>query len=142
MFAILRGVSGSLTGLVSELEHISGLLSKVLERLETFGPLEDRLTELERDRNQWEAKVEAEFIRSDSRFKQARAAEERTRTMVANAETLQSGDEGEDTFRDEYLEFLRRNGEGVEAGGLQTVPAAVAVDARTRALQAKFGGVG
>ena len=142
MIAILRGVSGSLQGLVSELEHISDLLSRVLERLETFGPLENRLAELERDRNQWEAKVEAELIRSDSKFKQARAAEERTRTMVENAEALSSGDDGEDSLRDEYLEFLRRNGEGVEALPMQSVPAAVAVDSKTRALQAKFGQLG
>ena len=139
MFKIVRGISGSLGGLVSELQHISGLLSRVLERLGTFGPLEDRLAELERTRNQWEAQVEAELIRSDSKFKQARAAEERTRTMVENAEALSSSDESEDSIRDGYLEFLRRNGEGVEALPMQAVPTVVAVDAKTRAIQAKFG---
>ena len=142
MLKIVRRLSGSLAGLVSELEHISGLLFSVLQRLETFGPLEDRLAELERTRNQWEAKVEAELIRSDSRFKQARAAEERTRTMAANAEALSSSDEGEDSFRDEYLEFLRRNGEGVEPGAVQAMPAPLAVDPKTRAIQAKFARLG
>jgi len=123
------------------LKHIASVLPEVLSALQITKPLEARLVELERGRSQWEAQIEAELIRSDSKFKQARNAEERTRTMEANARALSSSDEGEDAVRDEYLEFLRRNGEAVGADAVHPVLPPVAVDAKTRALQAKFGTV-
>jgi len=127
--------------LSDQFRHVSDLLPLVLDRWEEVSPLESRLSELERDRHQWEARIEAEMMRAESRFKQARSSEERTRTLATNAEALAGGAEGEDDVANEYLEFLRRNGEAGTAPELQSMPAPVAVDAKTRAIQAKFGAV-
>ena len=139
MFRVFRELSGAIRGLVIVLKHISEVLPEVLEAFRVYEPLEERLSELERGRHQWEAGVEAELLRSDSKFKAARASEERTRTMAANAEALAGSDEGEEGLDPQYLELLRQNAEGVPDEGLHQMPAHVAVDPKTRALQAKFG---
>ena len=142
MFKDLRSLSESAQAVASALFHISEVLPEVLSALQTVEPLEDRLAELERGRSQWEAEVEAELLRSDSKFKQARNAEERTRTMAANAKALADRDEGEDAVRDEYLEFLRSNGEAAGDQRLPTLPPPVALDPKARAIAAKFGTLG
>jgi len=141
MFASIKALSASAQALAVALEHIGTVLPDVLEAWKSVEPLEQRLAELERGRSQWEAQVEAEFVRAESKFKQARNAEERTRTMAANAKALADSDEGEDAVRDEYLEFLRSNGEAVGDEGLPTLPTPVAVDPKARAIAAKFGRV-
>jgi len=140
MFRFLRELPASLQSLNTTLRLISAILPEILENVRVYEPLEKRLAELERGRSQWEATMEAELLRSDSKYKASRAAEERTRTMAANAEALASSDEGEESISEEYLELLRRNAEGVPDEAVHQVPAPVAVDPRTRALQAKFGG--
>lgn len=142
MFKSIRDLSGSLRGLLLGLEHISEVLTRVLEHAEEQGPVEERVSELERDRNQWEARVEAELIRSGSQFKSARAAEERAKTVLRNAEALTSGDESEEGLPAEYLELLRRNAEAGEEEGVHQVPVVVAVNGREQALRAKFGSAG
>lgn len=124
------------------LEHVSKVLTRVLEQVEKQGPVEERVSELERDRNQWEARVEAELLRSGSQFKSARAAEERAKTVLRNAEALTSGDDGEEGMPAEYLELLRRNAETGEEEGVHQVPAPMAVTPREQALRAKFGSAG
>ena len=141
MFGNLRSLSAGVQDLAAALRHISEVLPEVLTALETAEPLETRLAELERARSQWEAQVEAELLRADSKFKQARNAEERTRTMAANAKALADSDEGEDAVRDEYLEFLRGNGEAAGDEEVPTLPAPVAYDPSARAIAAKFRGV-
>jgi len=141
MFRFFRQLPEAVHSLASVLQRISEFLPQVLESLRVYEPLEDRLAELERGRHQWEATVEAELLRSDSKYKASRAAEERTRTMAANAEALAGSDEGEEGLDPQYLELLRQNAEGVPDEGLHQMPAYVAVDGKTRALQAKFGAV-
>ncbi len=144
MFRFFRQLPEALYQLTQALLRISEILPEILENVRVYEPLETRLAELERGRSQWEATVEAELLRSDSKYKASRAAEERTRTMAANAAALSSSDEGEESISEadqEYLELLRRNAEGVGDEGLHQLPAPMAVDAKTRALQAKFAAV-
>lgn len=139
MFRSLRSLSEALHSLSSSLQSISDLLPEVLQAVSTHEPLEERLAELERDRHQWEARVEAELVRADSKFKSARAAEERTRTMTAHERADEDGAESEEDLGARYLELLQRNAQAGADETVQSVPEGVAVDAKTRALQAKFG---
>jgi len=141
MFKLFRQLTESLHALRIAIQSISAILPEVLESLRIYEPLEARLAELERGRSQWEATVEAELLRSDSKYKASRAAEERTRTLAANAEALASSDESEEGLSEEYLELLRRNAEGVPDEAVHQLPAPVAVNPKTRAIQAKFGAV-
>jgi len=140
MLKTLREFSGSLSGLVATMDRVDQTLREIRSGWEVQGPLLERLEALERARDGWEAQMEAELLRVQSAFKAARSAEERTRTMAANAEALSSGDESarDDVLRNEYLEFLRLNGAPGEAGEVPAVPAVVALSAKTRALQAKW----
>ena len=141
MFRFFRSLPEAVHRVGDGLRLISDILPEVLESLRIYEPLETRLAELERGRSQWEATVEAELLRSDSKYKASRAAEERTRTMMTNAEALAGSDEGEESLSEEYLELLRRNAEGVPDEAVHQLPAPVAVNPKTRAIQAKFGAV-
>ena len=141
MFRFFRQLPEGVYQLASGLRAIEVILREVLDNLRIYEPLEQRLADLERGRSQWEATVEAELLRSDSKYKASRAAEERTRTMAANAEALSSSDESEDGISEEYLELLRRNAEGVPDEAVHRLPVGVAVNPKTRAIQAKFGAV-
>jgi len=139
MFKQLRVLSGTVEGLAATMKHISEVLPKLLESWDRVGPLQERLTELERVRHQWEADMDAQMTRADSRFKAARSAEERTRIMADNAQAPDDGAEGEEDLRAQYLELLRRNGEAGGDEAVHQVSDRVAIDPKTRALQAKFG---
>lgn len=136
---LLRHLSEALQSLASSLQSISELLPEVLQAWKIHEPLERRLAELERDRHQWEATMEAELLRSDSKYKSARAAEERTRTLESNAKALAGGDDREDDVTEQYLELLRSNADASPDAAVPQVPNSVAVNPKTRALQAKFG---
>ena len=141
MFKVIRVLSDSIQAQSHELRKVCLILEDVLTALSEKGPLEDRLAELERARHQWEARVEAEMVRIDSRFKAARGSEERARNMEANAEALTGSDDGEEGIPQEYLDFLRRNGETSQEVAVQSMSESVALTPKVRALQRKFGRV-
>jgi len=141
MFGFVRDLSGSISALQGSLVHVSEVLDRVLGAWDSQGPLQERLAELERNRDQWEAAMEALQMRADSTFKSARSAEERTKTLARNAEALAGGEEGEDGISDEFIELLRRNAEAGAGEEVHTLPAGVAVNSRTAALNAKWGRV-
>jgi len=78
-------------------------------------------------------------MKADSTFKSARSAEERTKTVMRNAEALVGGEEGEDQISDEWLDILRRNAEAGGSEEVRSVPESVAPRRNGAALQAKFG---
>ena len=139
MFPSLRQLSEAVSAMVKTMAATNQTLEEIQKGWEVHGPLKERLEALERDRDTWEAQMEAELLRVQSAFKAARNAEERTRTMTANARAAEGGDEGEEEVGAEYLELLRRNAEAGADEALRQVPEVLAVDAKTRALQAKFG---
>lgn len=105
----------------------------------------DRLEKLERSRAEWEAEVEAELIRADSRFRAARAAEERARTKEKNAEAATDllDEESVEELPPEYLRLLQKSDAvGGEEEGMHPVRDRVATRAEGKALarQLKWGG--
>lgn len=141
MFGIPSKRSDALNDLVRVVEEISVILGRVLHNLDEQGPLEGRVADLERSRSQWEAEVEAEWTRAESKFKAARSAEERTRSMETHAKALAGSEDGEDGITEEYRELVRLNAEAGADEALHLVPASVAITPKARALQAKFGRV-
>lgn len=146
MIAAFKRLPGALQEIATTLRRACELLSSLLEHLDTDGSAEERLSALERSRTQWEAQVEAEILSSDSKYKQARAAEERARGMMQRAEKLQESvgelEEGEEDIPQEYLDLIRQShGAGGEEEAVQSMPANVgrAPTRKDRAKAAKWG---
>ncbi len=81
------------------------------------GPAEERLQELERSRAMWEAEIEGQMSKADSRYKAAAGSEARARTMERNAEKLadpfaEEGDDVEEGIPPVYAGV--RNGETLQ----------------------------
>lgn len=106
---------------------------------------EDRLSSLERTLDVREAQAEATLERAESKFKAARASEERARHHANSVRRAQDGDEdgddGEDLFA-QYAEQLRsRNAEASEVDGVQFVRSGMGArrEVRESLRQLKFG---
>lgn len=113
----LQSLSGSIFELVQRLDAL-------LRQWDEMGGVEGRIEALELSRAKWEAEVEALALQAESRFKQARAAEERARGMEQRAEKLReaiSGDEeGMEGLPPEYLDLISgRDGDEGEEEGVQ-----------------------
>lgn len=132
----------ALGGVAVGLDRIAGLLAALVER-EGSADLADRVDALERSRALWEAEIEGEAQRAESKFRLARAAEERTRAM-ARSVTEEGDDEGLDDIPEQYRRLLsERDGEGGSEEGLQPVREVVGPSRQERknALRRyKFGG--
>lgn len=76
---MFRALTESFRDLTAAVREHGAKLDKVLGS----GTLQDRVQALEGSQEIWEAKVEAEFIRIDSRARAARSAEERVRSAQA-----------------------------------------------------------
>lgn len=143
MFKVIRGLLDALNGITLAIIGVGHRLEAITKAYDKAGPLVDRLEALERSREQWEAVTEAQLVRGETAFKTARAAEERAKTVLKNAEALRGSDEGEEGFGTgelgEYLELLRANAGAGEVEGVPPVPAGVAVSGNSAALNAKFG---
>ena len=96
----------------------------------------ERLDELERSRALWEAEMEAGFLKADSKYKAAAAAEARTRKQLDKLDLFDSeGEEGQEALQP-------HNAPGGEAEGVFPVHVDVAPDyrpsAKEYALRHKF----
>jgi len=93
----------------------------------------------------WEAKMEAELLRAESKYGAARNAEERERSMkkVNHAESPEDSPERQEEIFEAYramgLGVQPGNAPGGEAAELQPVYEDVAPDPKTQALRMKFG---
>jgi len=73
------------------------------------GPAADRLEALERSRSLWEAEMEAEYLRADSKYKAAAAAESRARKQLDKLDPFpEEGEPGPEALPD----FHAEGGEG------------------------------
>lgn len=140
MFKSLRELSATLQRLVEGVEAVAAHLSALLAVWSTQGTLEARLEALEGSRQHWEAVQEANELRVESRFKAARSAEERARTMANHARTLAGDENGEEDGQlERAIELLRPH---VEPGGEEAVPDVpeiLALDPKAHARRAKWG---
>lgn len=137
---------GTIRKLLEALQHISAALSEIDYRLRELTiqhdegpPLLARVEELERTRELWEATAEATLTRGTTEFNKARAAEERSKTVLKNAEALAGSDDGEEGLPEWYENLLRGNVEAGPEEGVPPVSAHVAPHTRnSAALAAKF----
>ena len=106
-------------------------------------PVRERVTALELSREIHEAQVEALILSAESKFKAARASEERQRVVSRANGDLESDDESEDLLA-AFRDFVASSHvEGGEGEGLPDVHPEVATDGevwRTQALRAKYAG--
>lgn len=116
---------------IQEVGHYLRALVEVLtaihDSLQVDGPTTDRLEDVERRMRLLEADMEATLQKAESRYKAARSAEERSRTMERHAEEIQEAvgfsEEGEEEIPEEYLQLLReRDGAGSPEEGMQPLP--------------------
>lgn len=108
-----------------------------------LAPLKERMDEFDRGRALWEANMEAELLKADSKYKSARNAEERAKTHArgADEESIEIGHASPEELREAYRGWLP--GADVEAGangGVLALRSGVeSVSAKAQAVRAKFG---
>lgn len=143
MIRYFRSVLETLQELSTGVWQAVGLLQELLEGSNP-GALVERLEALERNQAKWEAQVESELIHAESRFKAARAAEERARHQAqkVEAEPDEYDEEELEEIAEAYRPFLSE-GDGARSpeGGVHPVRDRVETRAgqKDQARLAKWG---
>lgn len=154
MFHAISRIAEALQGLLIETTAIRQALdeqaAEPLQEPLNLSPITDRLDKIELGYAKWEAQAEANLLKADALFKNARNAEERTRASVKKtSEALESSAEGEEAIRSAYAELYGVQDGDVEGGENGEVPAVHplveadarvkrSMDARNLRLMAKF----
>lgn len=149
MFGNLKRIADSVQGLWNELSRCGELLAVMAQESDHDEHLEARVTDLERRLSQAMAEAEALTIKAESRFKAARAAEERERAHREKAEEAAEQLAGLDeeelaSLPPEYLNLIQRGDVGGgEAEGMQPMrsPVADGPTGKERAKALKWGRV-
>lgn len=150
MIAALKRLPESLQELVATLAAVAVLLREIKEQWSQARGVQARVEALETEQAKWHAQVEAELVRVESRYKAARSAEERARTLERHAEARNGAtdldEEGEGDLPPEYANLLRQGyGAPSEDEAVQPMLPGVANhredsrSSRERAKLAKFG---
>lgn len=126
MIAWFKALLEALQSLNHGLFRVCGMLEEVSQRIPTDDALQERVEALERSRATWEAEVEGQLMKAESKFKVARASEERARGMMKRAEEAEEAGEGDEEILEEvpdwYIDLVREgHAGGGEAGGVQPV---------------------
>jgi len=103
--------------------------------------LAGRLEGLELSRAKWEAEMEAELLKADSRYKAASNAESRARTQARHDEKIVTdlAPESEDSLEEYYDRLRAGNAEGGPEEGMHVVHMDMeAGNSKGKALRAKF----
>lgn len=140
MFRKLKGISDALQSLVAALWSIAEGLQGVLAAWEAEGGLRERVDQLEMSRARWEAEIEGEMVKVESRFKAARASEERTRHLMRSNEDHEGDEEGEGALEAYFEAVAANHAQGGAPKGVQPVHQAVAPRGKDLARRFKFGG--
>jgi len=100
----------------------------------------ERLDQIELGRAKWEAECEVTLMKADAAFKNARNAEERTRSMTARAdEDSEDDQESLELLAAAEAWYAQNHAEGGEENGLPEVRDSVEVQpGKLRALRAKW----
>lgn len=147
MFRAIRQAAASLQACETGMKDVQRILLTTLENTEQREALAERVAALELGHAKWQAEAEALILKADAVYKNARNAEERTRSNQKRADERSEGStEGEEAIREAYDELYGvsdGDAEGGENGGVQGVRPHMEVDGgaqtpRNRRLMAKF----
>ena len=101
-----------------------------------------RLDALEVRQSVWEAELEAQLVKAESKYKSARNAEERSRTMAKqNEETGEGSEDGMAEIQEalQQIQLQNQHVEGRKENGVQQLRPNLGSNAKATALRAKFG---
>ena len=138
MFRRMRDLTAAILGLQLTTQRLVTLWTRDLAAREEGASLRDRLEALELSRETWEAGVEAEYMRADSRAKTARNAEERQRWKDERyGEAFGEGPENGETGPEGFLSA----GDAPSGAAEEVLPLreVVEVDPAAARLRLKFG---
>lgn len=143
MFRLIRETSEAIRGLQLSLIDATQVLSRHVQLLQHDDGVQERLETLERSRALHEAEVEALILSAESKFKAARASEERQRTVArANGGADESDEEGLailEAYRALIAEGDAGGGGGEELPALQADLAANPEIQKSQAVRMKYG---
>ena len=124
-------------------EAIQALAVAVLDLVriqQELGPALDRLEQLERSRNQFEAECEGMLLKADGKLKAASSAEQRERQLKKANDKLSDPFDEDGEARPEDATFLRPDhAEGSKAERVPPVHLALASNDKAHAVKAKWG---
>ncbi len=100
------GVLRELRRLPDALHRVASALQAVAESQREYAPSDERLDELERTRSIWEAEMEAGFMKAESKYKAANAAESRARKQNEKLDPfLEESDDLPEGIPPQYADF-------------------------------------
>jgi len=142
MFKNIKRLSESVQDLTEGVTQLILMLSELPQNAPTDTDSMARLDALEVRQSVWEAEMDAQLIKADSKYKSARNAEERSRTMAKRDEETGEGSEDGVAEIQEALQQLQLQNshvEGSQENGVQHVRPNLGVHPKATALRAKFG---
>jgi multidrug resistance efflux pump len=142
MFKNIKRLSSSVQELTEGLTQLILILSERPQDATMDTDSLARLDALEVRQSVWEAEMDAQLIKADSKYKSARNAEERSRTMAKrNEETGEGSEDGVAEIQAalEQIHLQNSHVEGSEENGVQHVRPNMGLGPKETALRAKFG---
>jgi len=142
MFKNIKRLSESVQDLTEGVTQLIVMLSELPQNSTTDDGALARIDALEVRQSVWEAEMDAQLIKADSKYKSARNAEERSRTMAKQNEEIGEGSEDGMAEIQEALQQIHlqnQHAEGSQENGLQHVRPDLGIHPKATALRAKFG---
>ena len=142
MFKNIKRLSESVQELTVGVTELILMLSELPQAPPTDSTSAARLEALEVRQSVWEAEMDAQLIKADSKYKSARNAEERSRTMAKqNEETGEGNDDGVAELQAAFqqLQLQSEHGEGSQENGVPPVRQNLGFGSKETAMRAKFG---
>ncbi len=142
MFKTIKRLSDTIQDLTEGVTQLIAMLSELPQVSTTDDGALARLDALEVRQSVWEAECEAQLVKADSKYKSARNAEERSRTMAKrDAETSEGSEDGMAEIQEalEQIHLQNQHAEGSQENGVQQLRPDLGSHPKATALRAKFG---
>jgi hypothetical protein len=142
MFKTIKRLSDTIQALTEGVTQLIVMLSELPQGSTTDTESAARLDALEVRQSVWEAEIEAQLVKADSKYKSARNAEERSRTMARrDAETSEGDEDGVAELQAalEQIQLQNQHAEGSQENGVQPMRQNLGIHPKATALRAKFG---
>lgn len=142
MFKNIKRLSDSVQELTEGVTQLIVMLSELPQSSTTDDGSLARIDALEVRQSVWEAEMDAQLIKADSKYKSARNAEERSRTMAKqNEETGEGSEDGMAEIQAalEQIHLQNQHVEGSQENGVQQLRPDLGSHPKATALRAKFG---